>query len=265
MEGRGDAASSLANSVLLAGSLAFLYCGAGPFARWLGGLALLAWLTGLATARGAAGGRGARRFPPVPGGAAYGGVGRRRGAVRGLQVREARCRRSSRTRGSRFPNCWCPWGCRSWSATPSPTWSTSTGARRRPQANLVTRLGSYPALVSPAVRRAAGRGTARRRGRSSSSGGPRWPRSPTGCGAGWWGSGRWRSWPPPWRGRRTPRSRCRPARSGATHRVARRGVLRAAGLLQPVRLRRHGHRVRARMFGFRLAENFPLAVPGPTR
>ena len=41
----------LANPVLLAGSLAFLYCGAGPFARWLAGLALLAWLTGLATAR----------------------------------------------------------------------------------------------------------------------------------------------------------------------------------------------------------------------
>ncbi len=40
----------LANPVLLAGSLAFLACGAGPFTRWLAGLALFAWLVGLATA-----------------------------------------------------------------------------------------------------------------------------------------------------------------------------------------------------------------------
>ena len=40
----------LANPVLLAGSLAFIYCGAGPFTRWLAGLALAAWLAGLAMA-----------------------------------------------------------------------------------------------------------------------------------------------------------------------------------------------------------------------
>ena len=56
----------LANPVLLAGSLAFLYCGAGPFARWLGGVALLAWLTGLATAwvRRAEGAPGRSRLLP---------------------------------------------------------------------------------------------------------------------------------------------------------------------------------------------------------
>ena len=41
----------LANPVLLAGSLAFVACGAGPSARWLAGLAVLAWLAGLAAAR----------------------------------------------------------------------------------------------------------------------------------------------------------------------------------------------------------------------
>ncbi len=40
----------LANPVLLAGSLAFLACGAGPFVEWLAGVALVAWLAGLATA-----------------------------------------------------------------------------------------------------------------------------------------------------------------------------------------------------------------------
>ena len=39
----------LANPVLLAGSLAFVACGAGPFVRWIAGLALVAWLVGLAT------------------------------------------------------------------------------------------------------------------------------------------------------------------------------------------------------------------------
>ena len=51
----------LANPVLLAGSLTFLYCGAGPFARWLAGLALAAWLAGLAATR-------ARRAEGAPGG-----------------------------------------------------------------------------------------------------------------------------------------------------------------------------------------------------
>ena len=56
----------LANPVLLAGSLAFLYCGAGPFARWLAGLALAAWLAGLGTARARRGGgaRGRSRLLP---------------------------------------------------------------------------------------------------------------------------------------------------------------------------------------------------------
>ena len=40
----------LANPVLLAGSLGFVACGAGPFARWMAGLAVAAWLVGLATA-----------------------------------------------------------------------------------------------------------------------------------------------------------------------------------------------------------------------
>lgn len=51
----------LANPVLLAGSLVFIACGAGPVARWMAALALCAWLAGLAAARtrraGAAGGR----------------------------------------------------------------------------------------------------------------------------------------------------------------------------------------------------------------
>ena len=56
----------LANPILLAGSLAFLACGAGPFVRWLAGLALIAWLTGLATAwvRRAGGAPGWSRLLP---------------------------------------------------------------------------------------------------------------------------------------------------------------------------------------------------------
>ena len=58
-----------ANPVLLAGSLVFIACGAGPFARWMAGLALCAWLAGLAAARtrraGAASGRLAL-LPEVP-------------------------------------------------------------------------------------------------------------------------------------------------------------------------------------------------------
>ena len=50
----------LANPVLLAGSLAFLACGAGPVARWLAGLAVAAWLVGLTTAW-------ARRAAPASG------------------------------------------------------------------------------------------------------------------------------------------------------------------------------------------------------
>ena len=48
----------LANPVLVAGSLVFLACGAGAFLPWLAGLALAAWLAGLATAWA---GRAARR------------------------------------------------------------------------------------------------------------------------------------------------------------------------------------------------------------
>ena len=59
----------LANPVLLAGNLAFIACGAGPFAPWMVGLALFTWLTGLATAwarrAGAASGR-RNRFPEAP-------------------------------------------------------------------------------------------------------------------------------------------------------------------------------------------------------
>ena len=73
----------LANPVLLAGSLAFLACGAGPFVRWLAGLAAAAWLVGLATAwaRRAAGASGPRNLLPeallavaVAGGAVLFGV-----------------------------------------------------------------------------------------------------------------------------------------------------------------------------------------------
>lgn len=50
-----------ANPVLLAGNLVFIACGAGPVAPWMAGLALCAWLAGLAATRtrrsGAASGR----------------------------------------------------------------------------------------------------------------------------------------------------------------------------------------------------------------
>ena len=56
----------LANPVLLAGSLVFLACGAGPFARWLVGAALAAWLAGLATAWARGAGRVSGRFSLLP-------------------------------------------------------------------------------------------------------------------------------------------------------------------------------------------------------
>ena len=56
----------VANPVLVAGSAAFLYCGAGPFARWLAGLALAAWLTGLATAWARRSGRASGPFRVLP-------------------------------------------------------------------------------------------------------------------------------------------------------------------------------------------------------
>lgn len=56
----------LANPVLLAGSLVFIACGAGPFARWLAGLALFAWLTGLAAARARRAGAASGRFVLLP-------------------------------------------------------------------------------------------------------------------------------------------------------------------------------------------------------
>ena len=56
----------LANPVLVAGSLAFIYCGAGPFARWLAGLALVAWLTGLAIAWSRRAGETSGRFRLLP-------------------------------------------------------------------------------------------------------------------------------------------------------------------------------------------------------
>ncbi len=56
----------LANPVLATGSLAFIYCGAGPFARWLAGLALTAWLTGLAMAWSRRAGETSGRFRLLP-------------------------------------------------------------------------------------------------------------------------------------------------------------------------------------------------------
>ncbi len=58
----------LANPVLVAGSVVFLVCGAGPFARWLASLALFAWLTGMAMAwvrRSGATSVGTRLLPEV--------------------------------------------------------------------------------------------------------------------------------------------------------------------------------------------------------
>ena len=57
----------LANPVLLAGSLVFLACGAGPFLPWLAGLALAAWLAGLATAWAGRAARRSGRFRALPG------------------------------------------------------------------------------------------------------------------------------------------------------------------------------------------------------
>ena len=56
----------LANPVLLAGSLAFIHSGAGPFARWLAGLALTAWLAGLAMAWARRAGDTSGRFRLLP-------------------------------------------------------------------------------------------------------------------------------------------------------------------------------------------------------
>lgn len=73
---------ALANPVLLAGSLAFLARGAGPFWRWLAGVALAVWPAGLAVAWARRGGRapgrlrlrGALPTVAVAGGAALFGV-----------------------------------------------------------------------------------------------------------------------------------------------------------------------------------------------
>ena len=56
----------LANPVLLAGSLAFVHRGAGPFARWLAGLALTVWLAGLAMAWARRAGETSGRFRLLP-------------------------------------------------------------------------------------------------------------------------------------------------------------------------------------------------------